>query len=200
VDQLFINTTGIGEVVAAPPIGPHAIDVGDELIITGPIGCHGMAVMAAREGIDFEPPPISDSAPLLAAVNALQKALIPIRALRDATRGGLGAVLHEWAEASGKTLAIEERLLPVIPAVRGACELLGLDPVHVANEGTMAVAVPGEQVSRALDVLRTVSETAKAIRIGRVERRGLASVVIERGTGQKVPLDEPIGAPLPRIC
>jgi hydrogenase expression/formation protein HypE len=187
-DQLFINTTGIGEVVA------------NELIVTGPIGCHGMAVMAAREGIDFDPAPRSDSAPLVEAVVALQEAAIPIRALRDATRGGLGAVLHEWGDACGKTLIIEERLLPVLPEVRGACELLGLDPIHVANEGTMVVAVPQGEARRAIDVLRGVSETAHSIRVGRAEPRGLAAVVVERGTRQLIPLDEPIGAPLPRIC
>ena len=199
-DQLFINTTGIGEVVATPPAGPHALEVGDELIVTGPIGRHGMAVMAVREGIEFDPPPRSDSAPLVDAVIALQQSTVPVRALRDATRGGLGAVLHEWAEASGKTLAVEERLLPVLPEVRGACELLGLDPIHVANEGTMVVAVPQGQAGRAIDVLRQVTETAQSVYIGRVESRGLAAVVVERGTGQKIPLDEPIGAPLPRIC
>jgi hydrogenase expression/formation protein HypE len=197
---LFINTTGIGEVVAAAPVGPHALEAGDELIVTGPIGRHGIAVMAAREGLEFDPLPQSDSAPLVNAVDALQCAAIPIRALRDATRGGLGAVLHEWAEASGKTLAIEERLLPVLPEVRGVCELLGLDPIHVANEGTMVVAVPQGQASCAIDVLRRVHETSQAVCIGRVESRGLAAVVVERGTRQKIPLDEPVGAPLPRIC
>jgi hydrogenase expression/formation protein HypE len=199
-DQLFINTTGIGEVIAGPPVGPHAMEVGDELIVTGPIGCHGMAVMAAREGIDFDPPPRSDSAPLVEAVVALQEAAIPIRAMRDATRGGLGAVLHEWADACGKMLAIEERLLSVLPEVRGACELLGLDPIHVANEGTMIVAVPQGEAQRAIEVLRGVSETAHSVLVGRVEPRGLAAVVVERGTRQLIPLDEPIGAPLPRIC
>lgn len=199
-DQLFINTTGIGEVIATPPAGPQSIEVGDELIVTGPIGRHGMAVMAAREGIDFEPSPRSDSAPLVDAVIALQRSEVPVRALRDATRGGLGAVLHEWAEASGKTFAIEERLLPVLPEVRGACELLGLDPIHVANEGTMVVSVPQGQADHAIKVLRQVSETAQSVYIGRVESRGLATVVVERGTGQKIPLDEPLGAPLPRIC
>jgi hydrogenase expression/formation protein HypE len=199
-DQLFINTTGIGEVVAAPPAGPHALEVGDELIVTGPIGRHGMAVMAVREGIEFDPSPQSDSAPLVDAVVALQQSAVPMRALRDATRGGLGAVLHEWADASGKTLAIEERCLPVLPEVRGACELLGLDPIHVANEGTMVVAVPQGQSARAIDVLRQVTETAQSVYIGRVESRRVAPVVVERGTGQKIPLDEPIGAPLPRIC
>jgi hydrogenase expression/formation protein HypE len=199
-DRLFINTTGIGEVVAAAPVGPHAIEVGDELIVTGPIGRHGIAVMAAREGLEFDPLPQSDSAPLVDAVAALQQLAVPIRALRDATRGGLGAVLHEWAEASHKTLAIDERLLPVLPEVRGVCELLGLDPIHVANEGAMVVAVPQGHTSHALNVLRQVPETAQSVWIGRVEPRGLAAVVIERGTGQRVPLDEPIGAPLPRIC
>jgi hydrogenase expression/formation protein HypE len=199
-DQLFINTTGIGEVVATPPAGPHTLEVGDELIVTGPIGRHGMAVMAVREGIEFDPPPQSDSAPLVDAVVALQQSAIAVRGFRDATRGGVGAVLHEWAEASGKTLAVEERLLPVLPEVRGACELLGLDPIHVANEGTMVVAVPQGHADRAVDVLRQITETAQSVYIGRVESRGLAAVVVERGTGQKIPLDEPIGAPLPRIC
>ena len=199
-DRLFINTTGIGEFIVTPPAGPQSLEDGDELIVTGPIGRHGMAVMVAREGLDFDPPPLSDSAPLFDAVSALQRAGIPLRALRDATRGGLGAVLHELAEASGKTLAIEERLVPVTAEVRGACELLGLDPIHVANEGTMLVAVPQEQSGRAIEVLRSIPETAQSICIGRVESRGLAAVVVERGARQRIPLDEPVGAPLPRIC
>jgi len=199
-DRLFINTTGIGEFVGPPPAGPSALEVGDELIVTGPIGCHGMAVMAAREGIDFDPPPQSDSAPLVDAVAALQESKIAVRALRDATRGGVGAVLHEWAEASGCTLAIEERLLPVLPEVRGACELLGLDPIHVANEGTMVVAVPHGYSKHAIEALSRIRESSKSVCVGRVEQRSLAAVVVERGTGQKIPLDEPFGAPLPRIC
>jgi hydrogenase expression/formation protein HypE len=199
-DQIFINTTGIGELVAAPIAGPHAIEAGDELIVTGPIARHGIAVMAAREGLAFDPPPQSDSAPLVDAIAALRQAAIPLRALRDATRGGVGAVLHEWAEASGKTLIIEERLLPVTPDVRGACELLGLDPIHVANEGTMVIAVPQGCAQRAIEVLGGVRETAGSVCIGHVGPRGLAAVLVERIAGQKIPLDEPIGAPLPRIC
>jgi hydrogenase expression/formation protein HypE len=91
-------------------------------------------------------------------------------------------------------------LLPVLPELRGVCELLGLDPIHVANEGTMVVAVPQGHASHALDVLRRVPETAQAVSIGGVESRGLTAVVVERGTGQRIPLDEPMGAPLPRIC
>jgi hydrogenase expression/formation protein HypE len=200
VDKLFINTTGVGELSATPPSGPRMLEVGDELIVTGPLGRHGMAVMVAREGLDFDPPPASDSAPLADAVAALQRAGVRLRAVRDATRGGVGAVLHEWAEASGLTLAIEERLVPVTPEVRGVCELLGLDAFHVANEGTMVVAVPPAEADRALAVLRGVVETANAVRIGCVEARGVAAVVVERGAGQRIPLDEPIGAPLPRVC
>jgi hydrogenase expression/formation protein HypE len=199
-DKLFINTTGIGEIIAAPPPGPRELVEGDTLIVTGPIGCHGMAVMVAREGLAFEPAPVSDSAPLVQAVRALQSERVPIRAMRDATRGGVGAVLHEWADAADRSLVIDEACVPVSPEVRGACELLGLDPIHVANEGTMLVAVPEEKADAALRVLRGVQETANAVRLGWVESRGFAAVVVERATGQRVPLDEPVGAPLPRIC
>src|SRR3972149_11935930 len=97
--------------------------------------------------------------------------------MRDATRGGVGAVLHEWAEVSGQTLVIDEALVPVTPEVRGACELLGLDPIHVANEGTMVVAVPRHEAERTLTILRCVSETAQSVRIGQVESRGVAAGV-----------------------
>jgi hydrogenase expression/formation protein HypE len=199
-DKLFINTTGIGEIIGTPPVGPRALEVDDELIVTGPVGCHGMAVMVAREGLAFNPPPTSDSAPLVDAVAALRDARVPVRAIRDATRGGLGAVLHEWAESSGTTLSIRERHVPVTDRVRGACELLGLDPIHVANEGTMVVAVPSGCAPAAIVALHQVEESAQAISIGQVTTRGLASVLVERVTGRFVPLDEPVGAALPRIC
>jgi hydrogenase expression/formation protein HypE len=199
-DKMFINTAGVGEFVGPAPPGPRMLESGDEIIVSGPIGRHGMAVMAAREGLEFDPPIASDSAPLADAVAALQDAEIPVRALRDATRGGLGAVLHEWAEAAAVTLAIDEQSLPVDADVRGACELLGLDPIHIANEGAMLVAARRVDVDRVLRVLYDVPETAGAVRIGSVEPRGGAAVVVERGSGRRVPLDEPTGAPLPRIC
>jgi hydrogenase expression/formation protein HypE len=199
-DQLFINTTGVGEIVAPPPEGPASLAVGDRLIVTGPIGRHGVTVMMAREQFEFDPLPTSDSAPLGDAVLALQRASIPVRAMRDATRGGLGAVLHEWAEACGHSLWIDEAAIPITPEVRGACELLGLDPIHVANEGTMVVAVPEHHVGRALDVLRKVPVSRHAACIGRTGDRGIALVAVRRATGQNIPLDEPLGAALPRIC
>ena len=120
--------------------------------------------------------------------------------MRDATRGGLAAVLQEWAEASQSTLSMDEASLPVTPEVRGVCEVLGIDPVHVANEGTMVVAVPPECAGQALDALRGVAESSQVSRIGTVCPRSLAAVVVRRSLGREVPLDEPLGAPLPRIC
>ena len=183
-----------------PPQGPRSIQVDDELIVSGPIAHHGIAVLTAREGFELDPPPSSDCAPLVEAVMALLRTEVPLRALRDATRGGLAAVLHEWASESGTTLAISERLLPVSEQVRGVCELLGLDPIHVANEGTMVVAVPSGESERTIEVLRGVPETEHATYIGKVEKCGLAPVVVERLAGRWLPLDEPVGAPLPRIC
>lgn len=199
-DGLFLNTTGVGEILPPPLPGPTGLQTGDVLIVSGPIGCHGMAVMAGREGLQFDPPPTSDSAPLADATAALREAAVPLRAMRDATRGGLGAVLHEWAEASGLTLSVDEHRLPVTPAVRGVCEVLGLDPIHVANEGTMVVAVPADAVDATVEVLRSVPETREATVIGNVQPRGLAPVIVRRALGQAVPLDEPLGSPLPRIC
>jgi hydrogenase expression/formation protein HypE len=199
-DGLFVNTTGVGEFLEPAWPGPAALRPGDQLIVSGPIGRHGMAVMTSREGLQFDPPPTSDSAPLVASVTALRSAGVPVRAIRDATRGGLAAVLHEWSEAAGLTMAVDEPNLPVTGDVRGACEVLGLDPIHVANEGTMLVAVPGEAARAALTALRTCDVSSRSVLIGRVEPRGPAAVVIHRALGGPLPLDEPAGAPLPRIC
>jgi hydrogenase expression/formation protein HypE len=199
-DKLFINTTGVGELVEPAPAGPASLQIDDVLVVSGPIGRHGMAVMAAREGFDFDPPPVSDSAPLVEVVEALRAARVPVRVMRDATRGGVAAVLHEWAEASGKTMSIDEGKLPVTPEVRGACELLGLDPIHVACEGTMVIAVPPAAAADALTALRRAPLAAAATAFARVQQRGFVPVVATRATGQNVPLDEPLGALLPRIC
>jgi hydrogenase expression/formation protein HypE len=198
-DGLFINTTGVGEVVFEMD-GPQALEVGDEILVSGPIGRHGMAVMTSREGLEFDPPPTSDCGPLVDAVLALQQASIPVRALRDATRGGLAAVLHEWALASHHSLLVDEQTVPVTSEVRGACEVLGLDPIHVANEGTMVVAVPGSATAQALAALRSIPECRGAVRIGEVCSRRLSPVIVRRVLGPEIPLDEPLGAPLPRIC
>ena len=143
-DQLFINTTGVGELLSPELLGPAKLEVGDAILVSGPIGRHGVAVFAAREGLRFDPPPQSDCAPLFAAVEALRSAGVPMRAMRDATRGGVASVLHEWAECCGLTMTIEESHLPITDDVRGVCELLGMDPLHIACEGAMVIAVASE--------------------------------------------------------
>lgn len=199
-DGMFITTTGVGEFVEAGWPGPASLQVRDQLLVSGPVGRHGIAVMACREGLQFDPPPISDVAPLTEPVERLRAAGVPIRAMRDATRGGVAAVLHEWAAAAGKTLLVDQRQLPVTGDVRGACELLGLDPLHVANEGTLVLAVPAAAAEAALLALRDCPLTGQAARIGQVEPAGLSPVLIQRTLGRPLPLDEPSGAPLPRIC
>jgi hydrogenase expression/formation protein HypE len=154
-DALFISTTGIGVLAEPVPPGPQAIQPGDAVIASGPVGQHGIAVMAARERLQFDPPPSSDSAPLHELTAALQKHLgTGLRAMRDATRGGVSAVLHEWSIASGLTLHIDEAAVPVTAEIRAACELLGLEPLYVASEGTMLVAVEPALVEAALSILR----------------------------------------------
>ncbi|MBL8851293.1 MAG: hydrogenase expression/formation protein HypE [Planctomycetaceae bacterium] len=199
VDGLFINTAGLGELVLPMP-GPASMAVGDELLVSGPIGRHGMAVLAARESLQFEPTLESDSAPLYPALEALRLAGVPVKAARDATRGGVSAVLHEWAESCALTLAINGTDLPVTDSVRGACELLGLDPLHVACEGTMVIVVPSGTAAAALSAMRSAAVSASAAQIGEVMSRQVAPVVVRRALRRLVPLDEPVGAALPRIC
>ncbi|MGN6543856.1 MAG: hydrogenase expression/formation protein HypE [Aureliella sp.] len=199
-DGLFINTSGIGLFQSDPPPGPDALQPGDQLIVSGPIGGHGMAVLTAREALDACGSVVSDCAQLWPAIEALRNASVPVTSMRDATRGGLAAVLHEWAIACGHTLAIDEASIPVSPAVRGYSELLGLDPVFVANEGTMLIAVPASQAERALDALRRTEVAAHARLIGHVAERGFSPVTVRRALGRDMPLDEPSGAFLPRIC
>ncbi len=200
-DGLFINTTGIGRIRQPALIGPSYLQVGDMLISSGPIGRHGIAVLSARENLGFTPSPQSDSASVYQATAALQLALgCDLRTMRDATRGGVSAVMHEWSEACGLTMKLDEASLPIPPDVRGVCELLGLDPLYVANEGTFIAAVAGRSVLQALNVLKSIPQTASAAIIGKVIERRISPVVIQRLLGSLLAVDEPLGAPLPRIC
>jgi hydrogenase expression/formation protein HypE len=199
-DGLFITTSGVGELIAPVPAGPYSLQPGDELIVSGSIGRHGVAILACREDLGFEPPPASDCAPLFDVAEALRAGRITVRALRDATRGGVAAVLHEWADQSGLTLTIDETRLPVTAEVRGVCELLGLDPLHVANEGTLLIAVAKGTSEPALRVLQQVLQSEQAAVIGAVQPRGIAPVTVRRSLGIEQSLDEPQGALLPRIC
>ena len=199
-DGLFLTTTGLGQLLDLAPLGSTTIEIGDVLLVTGPVGRHGIAILAAREQMHFDPPPASDCGPLTDAVAALRAAGIRPRAVRDATRGGVTAVLHEWAQDCGQTLVIEEGSVPVSSDVRGVCELLGLDPLCVANEGTMVVALRAQDADAALAALRGAAISARSTKIGEVRARRAAAVIIRRATGREQPLIEPSGAPLPRIC
>ncbi len=201
VDGLFIHMTGLGELIEPAPPGPRALAPGDQLLVSGPVGQHGIAVLCARENLGIWPIPSSDLTPLARVCGELQLRLQSrLRAMRDATRGGVAAVLHEWADQSGQTLLVFEESIPVLPAVRGVCELLGLDPIHVANEGTMLVAVSAEATDAALEILRAFPETAQARRIGEVVTRDTVPVIVQPALGSPRPLEDPSGSPLPRIC
>lgn len=203
-DGLFIHTTGIGDArpdVNKMPVGPQHLDDGMRIIVSGPLGRHGMAVMCAREGMELDPGPSSDCCCLFEPINALLEELGPkVVCLRDATRGGASAVLHEWAEACGRTLVLQQSQFPHDAAAHGACELLGIDPLFVANEGTMLVGVHADAVDAALRVLRRFPSCRQASVVGDVVARGWRPVTIRRLLGPEQPLDEPSGAPLPRIC
>ena len=199
-DGLFINTNGIGEIIEPAPLGPSSLVPADKLVISGPIGRHGMAVMSARDSFHVSPSPVSDCGSLLPAVDALRRAGVSVKAMRDATRGGVAAVLHEWSEACGLTLTVDEQHVPVPSEVRGISELLGLDPLYVANEGTMVVAVAPDLLDAALRALRTTEVAGRAACIGSAQKRGIFPVTIRRLLGREQPLDEPSGALLPRIC
>src|SRR3989338_5523907 len=152
-DGLFINTAGIGLVESAYSIAPAQVRPGDAILLSGDLGRHGIAIMAVREGLEFETVIESDSAPVAPLVLALLAAGVDVRCLRDLTRGGLASALNEIAESAGVTMTIDERLIPVRDDVRGACELLGFDPLYVANEGRFVAFVAPEDAERALAVM-----------------------------------------------
>lgn len=181
--------------------GARYLAVGDCLIFSGPIARHGLAILAARESFGFIPPPASDSAPLHLVAQALRQELgEDLHALRDATRGGVAAVLHEWAEESELAMWIEEAAVNLLPSSRGICETLGLDPLFIANEGTFVAAVSAHRCADALAVLRGFSVSAQCCHVGHVRKRAISPVIVHRGIGVDQPLDEPTHALLPRIC
>lgn len=199
-DKLFINTTGVGRVVPRIQSDVRKLEVGDCLIVSGPIAQHGMAVLSARESLGFYSDIQSDCGLLYPAVQALVGSGAAVRCMRDATRGGVAAVLHEWADSSGLSMVIDQSEIPVLPTVRGMCELLGMDPLFVANEGAMLVAVAAQDAQAALKALNTVPISSQARLIGRVQPPDIAPVSVIRALGRQIPLDQPAGALMPRIC
>jgi len=199
-DGIFINTSGVGRVRAGIQVSPGRATPGDVVLVSGPIGDHGIAVMAAREGIEFETALASDSAPVLAPVRALLDAVPETHVLRDPTRGGLATALAEIAVASRAGIRIDEAAVPVREEVRGACELLGFDPLYVACEGRFLAIVPGPLADRALEAIRSRPEGAGAQRIGAVVAEDPGRLVLRTLVGSHRPLEKLSGEQLPRIC
>jgi hydrogenase expression/formation protein HypE len=199
-DAVFINTAGIGVVEAARPIAPASVEPGDAILVSGDLGAHGVAILSVREGLEFEAPILSDTAPLWEPVEALLKDGLDIHCLRDLTRGGLSSALNEIAGTRGVGMRIEETSIPIEEAVRGACEILGFDPLYVANEGRFAVFLPEPQAERALEILRSFEICRRAARIGSVTDGPAAMVVVRTSIGGSRVLDMLSGEQLPRIC
>ena len=170
------------------------------IIVSGDVGRHGMAIMAVREGLEFESMIESDSAPVHEPVLELLKAGIEIHCLRDLTRGGLASALNEIAEAAGVKIAIEEKSVPVREDVHAACEMLGLDPLHVANEGRFVAFIPAKDSALALEILRRHEVSAGAALIGQVAEKAAPLVTVKSALGVSRILDMPSGEQLPRIC
>ncbi len=199
-DGIFINTAGIGLVERPIEIGPPAVQPGDAVIVSGDLGAHGVAVLSVREGLEFEAPVLSDTAPLWEPVEALFHAGIEVHCLRDLTRGGLASGLNEIASARGVAIRIEESCIPVEEPVKGACEILGLDPLYVANEGRFVAFIPERQAVAAVEALRRFDPCRNAARIGETGGEEPPVVILRSRIGGNRVVDMLSGEQLPRIC
>lgn len=199
-DGIFINTAGIGVVEHNLTVSPDSVRVGDVILLSGDVGRHGIAIMATREGLSFETAIESDCAPLWEPVAALLQEGVEIHCLRDLTRGGLSSGLIEIAETSKLRISIEELAVPVREDVAGACEILGLDPLYLANEGRFIAIVPEHDSARALDILSRHAVSSGAVRIGQVSEKPAGMVTMKSRLGTERVLDMLSGEQLPRIC
>uniref|UniRef100_A0AAU2UXG2 Hydrogenase expression/formation protein HypE n=1 Tax=Streptomyces sp. NBC_00003 TaxID=2903608 RepID=A0AAU2UXG2_9ACTN len=199
-DRLFLNTTGIGRRIRGLAPSAARARPGDAVLLSGPIGLHGTAVLSTREGLGFDADIASDTRPLHRLVAALAPYGIHIHTLRDPTRGGLAASLNEIARDSSIGVEIEESALPVPPAVAAACDLLGLDPLIVANEGCLVAFVSPQAADGALAAMRSLAEGSAAVRIGAAVDGPAGRVVLRTLVGARRVVDMPLGEQLPRIC
>jgi len=200
-DQLFITTTGVGLVRQPGRLGVHRIQAGDAVLLSGAIGDHGATVMLARGDVDLEAPGLrSDTMALWPLVAALLDADVEVHFMRDATRGGVATVLNEAAQQAGVAVAIDEEALPVHDEVRGVAEILGIDPLYIANEGKLVAVVAAADAERAVAIMRSTPEGAEATRIGEVRADPPAMVFIRTAFGGTRVVDMLVGDPLPRIC
>jgi hydrogenase expression/formation protein HypE len=199
-DGIFITTAGIGVVEHAGDISPARVQPGDAVVVSGDLGAHGIAIMSVREGLEFQGAVASDTAPLWRPVEALLDAGVEVHCLRDLTRGGLASALNEIATTANLSMTMEESEIPIGPVVRAACELLGLDPLYVANEGRFVAIVAAGDGARAVDVLRTHDVSRDAVLAGRVTDAAAGLVMLRSRIGGNRVLDLMSGEQLPRIC
>lgn len=199
-DGIFINTAGFGVVEDGVNISPANVEPGDKIIISGSVGNHGVSVMAQRNGITFEPPLLSDVRPLHNLVSMMLKQSRRIHVMRDPTRGGIATTLKEIATESGRCLKIEEHSILVKPGVRGACELLGLDPLYVANEGILVACVAAGDADQLVAAMRTMEEGVEASIVGEVLESPAQTALLKTNAGGIRIIDMLLGDQLPRIC
>jgi hydrogenase expression/formation protein HypE len=199
-DSMYVTATGIGRRDPRARLSPRSLRPGDRVLVSGSIGDHGTAVMLARGEFELEAPVESDTRPLWAVADALLDAGPGLRAMRDATRGGVATVLNEVARASGVAVVVREAAVPVRPAVAGACEILGIDPMYVANEGKLLAFVAPEVADDALTAVRSVAGCEEAAEVGEVWTEPPGLVLVETAFGGRRVMDMLVGDPLPRIC
>jgi hydrogenase expression/formation protein HypE len=199
-DGCYVNTSGVGVIEHDLTLGAHLARAGDAVIVSGPIGDHGVTVMLARGELELEADLESDTAPLHELVAVLLAATPDVRCLRDPTRGGAATVLNEIAQSSDVAIVVDEDRVPVRPAVVGACELLGIDPLYVACEGRVVAVVDGDAADTALAAMRAHPLGAEAAIVGRVKDDPPGLVLLKTAFGGTRIVDLLVGDPLPRIC
>jgi hydrogenase expression/formation protein HypE len=200
-DGMYVTTTGIGRLLGGVEISPQSVRPGDKILLSGPIGDHGITILLARGDLDLEADLRSDTRSVLPLVRALVKEAGPgVRWMRDPTRGGVATALNELARDCGRGIALFEEKIPVRDSVRGACELLGLDPLHIANEGQFLAVVSAEHSDAALRALRAAPGAEEAQIIGEVREQPESAVLVTTLYGGSRIVDMLVGDPLPRIC
>ena len=200
-DKMYVCTTGVGRIDPRASLSPRNLRPGDRILVSGTVGDHGTAIMLARGELGLEAEIESDTCSLWPAVDSLLDAVGPhMRCIRDATRGGVASVLNELARASGVAIVVHEGDVPVNPAVAGAAEILGIDPMYVANEGKLVAFVAPDHADEALAALRGVPGCERATDIGEVKTEPPGMVLVETAFGGKRVMDQLVGDPLPRIC
>jgi len=200
-DRMYITTTGVGRLLPGVAISPESVQPGDKILLSGAIGDHGITILLARGELDIEAEIRSDTRSVFPLVQSIVRAAGGgIRWMRDPTRGGVATSLNELARDCGRGIVLSEEKIPVRDAVRGACELLGLDPLHIANEGQFLAVVSADQADAALEALRRAPGGAEAVIIGEVRDEPAGSVLVTTLYGGSRLVDMLVGDPLPRIC